>query len=172
MRKFFSQGLMAIAGLVSLPLGITPGIGSGHTMRVPPPDYRQDPRFHSLRSFFQKFGCPAWEYAHVFLEAADDYSLDWRLLPSLSMVETGGGKGTRNNNLFGWNCGRTSFRSPKESIHTIAAKLSQSKLYKGKDTNGILKAYNTNPRYGLRVKAVMETIGSADPAAVAVAAVN
>ena len=58
----------------------------------PAPDYRRDPRLKSLRSFFDKANCPAWKYSAVFLEAADTYDLDWRLLPSISYVESTGGK--------------------------------------------------------------------------------
>lgn len=162
MRKLFSHGLVVFAGMVSLPAGVTPGAGEAHTQRVPAPDYRQDPRFHSLRSFFQKFGCPAWEYAHVFLEAADDYNLDWRLLPSLSWVESTGGKSARNNNLFGWNSGRANFPTPAASIHTVGYRLAYSSQYKDKGLDELLKTYNPNAEYAAKVKSVMRRIAPSE----------
>lgn len=158
MRKWFSHGLVVFAGMVSIPVAVTPGTGDARTERVPARDYRQDPRFHSLRKFFQKFGCPAWEYAHVFLEAADDYKLDWRLLPSLSWVESTGGKAAPHNNLFGWNSGRASFPSPAAGIHTVGFRLAHSSTYKDKGLDQLLKTYNPNAEYAAHVKSVMRRI--------------
>jgi len=153
-----SQGLVVFAGMVSLPVAVTLSGGSAHTQRVPAPDYRQDPRFHSIRAFFEKFGCPAREYAHVFLEAADDYNLDWRLLPSLSWVESTGGKFSPNNNLFGWDSGRASFRTPAASIHMVGFRLAYSSLYRDKALDQLLMTYNPSAEYAARVKSVMRRI--------------
>ena len=164
MLNFVPKEFVLVAGLLAAPvagLAQSPDISPG-----------KDPRQIRLEKYFSERRCPLRELAADFVAVADANNLDWRLLPSLSMVETGGGRGTRNNNLFGWNCGRTRFQSTKESIHVVAAKLSQSKAYKGKDTDGILKTYNSNPRYGARVKAVMETIGSGVLGTTALAAVN
>ena len=167
MLNFVPKEFLLVAGLLAVPtaacLAQNPVVS-----RIP----RSDPRLLRLQAYFTERKCPLHYLAADFLAAADENRLDWRLLPSLSMVETGGGRGTRNNNIFGWNCGRTSFRSIRESIPIVAAKLSQSRLYKGKDTDGILRTYNANPRYGERVKAVMRTIGSPDLTAVALATLN
>ena len=110
MNKISSR-IVIIVGLVSLPLAVSPRLGQS----IPAADYRNDPRFERLQAFFAKLDCPAWEYAATFLEAADDYALDWRLLPSLSYVESTGGKAARHNNLFGWNSGRA-VRIPSSQI--------------------------------------------------------
>jgi hypothetical protein len=162
MLRFFSHGLVMVAGMVSLPLSMTTGQGDAHTQRVPAPDYRQDPRLHSLRQFFLKFRCPALEYAQVFLEAADDYHLDWRLLPSLSWVESTGGKAARNNNLFGWNSGKAYFPSPAAGIHTVGFRLAYSSQYKDKGLDDLLRTYNPNEEYVTRVKSVMRRIAPSE----------
>src|SRR5580765_7977413 len=154
MRKLFSSGLVMFAGMVSLP----PAPMGNAVQHVPAPDYRKDPRFDSLKKFFQKFQCPAWKYAHVFLEAADDYNLDWRLLPSLSYVESTGGKAARNNNFFGWDSGHAQFNSPAAAIYTIGYRLATSRLYRGKDLDGLLATYNPNEGYARAVKYVMRQI--------------
>src|SRR5690242_15621001 len=100
MRKLLSSGLMA-AGIVCLPSSIS----LKQTQRTQSPDYREDPRLTTLQKFFGKGNCPAKKYSGVFLEAADTYDLDWRLLPSISFVESTGGKAARNNNFFGWDSG-------------------------------------------------------------------
>jgi hypothetical protein len=155
MRKFFTGGLVMMAGMVSIPVALVPS-PAAHS--VPTPDYRQDPRLQSLRRFFAQFDCPAHDYAHFFLEAADDYKLDWRLLPSLSWVESTGGKLARNNNLFGWNSGRAHFSSPRAAIHTVGYRLAHSSPYKDKPLDGVLATYNHDPAYATRVKAVMRRI--------------
>lgn len=155
MRKLFSSSLMMFAGIVSMPPGPA---GTTQAQKVPAPDYRQDPRFHSLRKFFEKFNCPAWEYAHVFLEAADDYNLDWRLLPSLSYVESTGGKAAPNNNLFGWNSGKAQFSSPQAGIHTVGYRLAHTRPYKDKGLDDLLMTYNPRAEYVAKVKSIMRRI--------------
>jgi hypothetical protein len=167
MLNFVPKEFLLAAGLLAVPT-VAALAQNPDVPRIP----KTDPRLLRLQAYFAEHKCPVHHLAADFLAAADENRLDWRLLPSLSMVETGGGRGTRNNNIFGWNCGRTSFRSVKESIRVVGAKLSQSPLYKGKDTNGILRVYNASPRYGSRVKAIMQTIGSPDLTTVALAALN
>jgi hypothetical protein len=94
----------------------------------------------------------------VFLEAADDYKLDWRLLPSLSYVESSGGKSARNNNIFGWNSGRAQFSSPAAGIHTVGYRLAHSRPYRNKGLDEVLFTYNPNPEYAAIVKSVMRRI--------------
>jgi len=155
MRKWITGGLVVMAGVVSAPVALMPS-PSAHN--IPAQDYRQDPRLQSLRKFFGQFNCPAHEYAHLFLEAADDYKLDWRLLPSLSWIESTGGKLAHNNNLFGWNSGRAQFSSPRAAIHTVGYRLSHTYPYKNKSLDMVLATYNRDPEYAVHVKAVMRKI--------------
>ena len=143
-----------LAGVVSSPLGISP-------IQTPiqvSPDYRNDPRLTSLNKFFHKLECPAEKYSAVFLEAADNYALDWRLLPSLSFVETTGGKSARNNNFFGWDSGRARFPSPAAAIHEVGYRLKHSRFYINKKLDKLLAVYNPDAEYGPKVKSVMRRI--------------
>ena len=101
-----------------------------------------DTRCDALVKFFKKYGSPLGKYAGDFLLAADKHHLDWRLLPSISMVESSGGKYYSYSNVFGWNCGRARFRSISAGIHYVAAQFGTSSIYAGKDTRGILRQYN------------------------------
>jgi hypothetical protein len=115
-----------------------------------------------LREFFGKPECPALAYSQVFLDAADRYALDWRLLPSISFIESTGGKATRNNNLFGWDSGRAQFDSPAAAIHAVGYRLSHSNLYKNKGLNDLLATYNRSAEYAQKVKSVMRRMALAE----------
>ena len=157
MRRLLSSGLVVFAGVVS------PVVVSHRQADPPqPPEHRQDRRFETLRRFFQKFDCPAQHYSGAFLEAADRNDLDWRLLPSLSYVESTGGKAARRNNIFGWDSGRAEFASPSESIQRVADRLGHSDLYRDKDLDSILATYNPSVEYGQKVKAVMRRISAGE----------
>jgi hypothetical protein len=157
MRKLLSNGLAVFAGVVSLP-----GLGTNTASKPATAEHRPDPandrRLAFLRAFFERSHCPAAELSAVFLEASDLNGLDWRLLPSLSFVESSGGKSARNNNLFGWDSGRAAFSSAAACIHSVASSLKNSALYRRKDLDGILKTYNSSLGYGRRVKDVMRRI--------------
>ena len=101
--------------------------------------------------------------AQDFVNAADDNQLDWRLLPSISVVESGGGKMARNNNIFGWANGTEFFPTIRSSIHEIAFKLGRSSLYRNRDSVGKLRLYNPNTTYIDSVVAVMNRIAPEMP---------
>jgi len=155
MRKLLTSGLAVFAGMVSLPASVS------HHQTLSSkqlPDYQQDARLKHLQRFFGKANCPAQKYSQVFLEAADNNDLDWRLLPSISFVESTGGKTAKNNNLFGWDSGRAGFFSPAEGIQTVGYRLSHSELYRDKNVDQILATYNPDAEYAGRVKFVMRQI--------------
>jgi hypothetical protein len=152
MRKLLFGGFAVFAGAA-----LQPG-----TLPDQQPDYSKDPRYHALYRFFGKTGCPAQRYTGTFLQAADDYSLDWRLLPSLSFIESTGGKAARHNNFFGWDNGNARFDNPAAGIHTVGYRLATSELYRNKELDELLATYNSNSGYGQKVKAVMRRIAPAE----------
>ena len=123
----------------------------------------QDIRLAKLRAFFDAAGSPIRQLAADFLAAADRHHLDWRLLPSISLVESGAGKNCSGNNLFGWESGRKKFASVREAIYHVASRLALSRLYRGKDVDGILATYNPRPEYAARVRAVMRRVDPNEP---------
>ena len=159
MRSLLTTGLAVFAGMLSLPAGVSP---HQTEKALASTSYQQDPRLKRLEKFFQRAGCPAQKYSDTFLEAADAYDLDWRLLPSISFIESTGGKAARNNNLFGWDSGRAEFASPVAGIHTVGYRLSHSRLYRHKDLDGILATYNPDAEYAGKVKAVMRRISPSE----------
>jgi hypothetical protein len=153
MKRFLQSGAVIVAGVL--------GIASATTQadqNVTKISKKFDLREVILRKFFKDNNCPAENYAGVFVEEADAHGLDWRLLPSLSIVESGGGKHAPGNNLFGWANGTTTFDSITAAIHHVATFLEVGKPYKGKDLDGKLLTYNHRPDYGNMVTTVMRRI--------------
>ena len=158
MTKSFSRGLVMAAGLLAAPALADPD--PVHVKLIP----GADARWIRIRQFFQKNNSPAHEYAQDFLIAADQNGLDWRLLPSLSLVESGGGKEARNNNIFGWGNCKVHFRTAREGIYEVASRLKNSYLYRGKESlDEILWTYNPSEEYVRQVVAVMNRLGPALP---------
>jgi hypothetical protein len=149
MFKLLSSGLVVFAGVACAPARVAP------LQLSQIPEVRQDARLGAVRGFFERAGCPAREYSQVFLDAADDYQLDWRLLPSICFVESTGGKAAPHNNIFGWDNGRSKFSSPTAAIWGVAYQLGYSKLYRDKSLSQLLALYNPNPEYAAKVKSVM-----------------
>ena len=155
MTKSVTKHVVVFAGLLAVPAATGVESKLSHVSR-------QDPRMPVLKAFFTRYDCPVKSLAHEFLIAADENDLDWRLLPSISLVESGGGKAMANNNLLGWGSADQGFPSGRAAIHTVASRLAKSKLYKDKNLDGILTTYNPRPEYSYRVKWVMNQLGTAD----------
>jgi hypothetical protein len=155
LRKLVSQGMVMFAGLLVAPLPITPVLSHNAALE------NSDPRLPVLKQFLLENGAPIAKHAQDFLLAADTYELDWRLLPSISVIESSGGKYFKNNNILGWaNCEHR-FPSIRAGIFTVADRLANSKLYRSKGLEQILRTYNSNADYPGRVKRVMRRIGPA-----------
>ena len=155
MRKLLSGGLVVL-GVASVPVSLSPHTAPTSLRQ----EYSSDPRLAPLREFFTRTECPAAAYAIDFLMVADEYALDWRLLPSLSFVESTGGKASAHNNFFGWDSGRAHFPSPSAAIRTVGSNLATSTLYRSKNLDQILATYNPQQGYAQRVKSVMRRIAS------------
>jgi hypothetical protein len=148
------KSAVLLAGLVA----IQTATGIGQQIAIP--SYKHDPRVGVLRDFFVALNSPASNLAEDFLLAADLHGLDWRLLPSIAIIESGGGRESMNNNILGWDSCRQSFPSVRAGIHTVADRLSNSRLYKGKDLDRKLRLYNQNAIYPAKVKGLMARLAT------------
>jgi hypothetical protein len=166
--SFAYRQLLVAAGLLALPL-----IGYLETASSPPepkavakisvkpapePPPPPDPRTVRLSKFLTRLRCPVFYLSGEFVQAADENGLDWRLLPSISVIESGGGKAYRNNNIFGWGNGDILFKSLQAGIHEVAFKLGRSPLYRNRNVEAKLRIYNPNEEYAANVMAVMNRI--------------
>lgn len=160
--RLFAKQIIAAVGLLALPITLplekvadAQPIAPIQPLQPVSPD---DPRTDRLKNFLDRLHCPIAALADEFVNAADDNQLDWRLLPSISLVESGGGKSFRNNNIFGWNNGLQLFPTVRTGIHEVAYKLGKSALYRNRDVVGKLRLYNPDASYVARVLAVMHRI--------------
>lgn len=114
----------------------------------PAPDHASlgEIRCNAVRNFFLSHKSPLAAKAALFVRVAEKNGLDWRLLPGISMAETSGGKAGNRNNVFGWNSGRTRFKSVDAGIEFVGGRLGASKFSAG-TTMDILRRYN--PAHGL-----------------------
>lgn len=156
MRRLTSGGLAVVVGLLMTP------VAAHRNETIMDVSYQSDPRLNRLRTFFEDRNCPLQEVASDFLAAADRHDLDWRLLPSISIVESSGGKYYRNNNIFGWDSCRQGFPTVRHGVHYVAERLATSDLYRDKDTHSKLRTYNPKLDYPSRVRIIMRALGPAD----------
>ena len=165
--SFFSKQMMVALGLLALPITLKlEKVANAQPAAVPAPalpikpiqPVTSDPRTIRLKKFFSHLHCPVVSLSQEFVNAADDSQLDWRLLPSISVIESGGGKQYRNNNIFGWDQGLQLFPTIRSGIHEVAYRLGKSSLYKNRDVMGKLRLYNPDATYADRVLAVMQRI--------------
>ncbi len=155
MRQLFSKGLVMVAGLVAVPATVATG-----SLPCLPEVYRNDPRLTTLKRVLRD--CPAQQYSEVFLLAADAHNIDWRLLPSIALVESGGGRIANHNNYFGWDNGKAGFPTVDAGIHLVAERLENSKYYRDKGLDALLRTYNPVGDYPKVVKSVMNRISPAE----------
>lgn len=108
-------------------------------------------RAAKIDAFFIAEGdLPLAGHGYAFVEAADKYNLDWRLLPAIGYLESTGGKFACKSvrySAFGYGSCKIGFSSYEESIDVVSKNISgnnpkTARYYAGKDTAGILAAYN------------------------------
>jgi hypothetical protein len=120
--------------------------------------FAPDPRIERLERFFHSYHCPAPLHVPEYLQAADDYHLDYRLLPAISIRETRCGITDSDNNHWGFRNGQASFASVEEGIQFMSRRLAEHVYYKGKTLQQKLFTYNPLPAYPGEITRIMSQI--------------
>ena len=113
----------------------------------------QDIRVANLKYFFRKYESVLYDKSDYIVKIADQYKLDYRLIPAIAMQESGLCKHIYENsyNCWGWGIyGNkvTRFSSYEEAIETISRGLKKNYIDKGLVTaEDIMKKY-TPPSTG------------------------
>lgn len=99
----------------------------------------KDSRVEVLEKFFEKYNSPLKGHAHKFVETAEKYSIDYKLMPAISCMESTCGKRIIPNsyNPFGWGIYGSNyigFKNFDEAIETVGAGLNKGYFSKGLDT--------------------------------------
>lgn len=122
-----------------------------------------DKKAEILAKYLANFDSPLQYHAQDFIDAADTYKLDWRLLPSIAGVESTFGKQIPGGyNAWGWGVYGTQaiyFNSWKEGIFTIAKGLRENYYDKGlTEPYAINRVYAASPYWGGRVSYFMQDL--------------
>lgn len=101
--------------------------------------FRKDARAKIVEDFFKGYNSTLANFGDVFISVADKYKLDYRLLPSIAMQESNGGKKIIKDsyNPFGYGIyGKlvTRFSSWEEAIQRVGRALREDYLDKGLNT--------------------------------------
>lgn len=104
---------------------------SGSSLQGSTKIFTIDPRILALNKFLMDYHSPMASYAETFITEADRYGLDWRLVVSISGVESAFGNiiPRGSNNAWGWrgingnDAGWSMFRSWNEAIAHITQRL-------------------------------------------------
>ncbi len=116
-----------------------------------------DSRISKLEKFFDRYRCGKPYPVRDYLRVADGYGLDYRVLPAISIRESGCGKSAKPlNNLWGFH--QQDFASIKEGIEFLANRLMQHPYYKQKTLQQKLFTYNPKAAYPEEILRIMRQI--------------
>jgi hypothetical protein len=127
-------------------------VRSAAVKRTASADYRR----LALQKYFQNCGCPAARWTGVFIREADRNKLDWRLVASIAMIESTGGKHYKNRNILGWRSALQRFPSETAGIAYVSSRFHNYPLYKDNSLAQLLRTYNSERRdYSVLINKVM-----------------
>lgn len=125
-----------------------------------------DPRAKTLADYFATKNSPFQYQAQDFIDAADKYNIDWKLVPAISGVESTFGTNSYGYNAWGWGIYGNSalgFNSWKDGIYTVTGGLKTGYIDKGlTDPYSINKIYAASPTWGSRVNFFMNDLEKYD----------
>lgn len=122
-----------------------------------------DPRTKILAAYFNKYNSPLEPEAPHFIEAADTYGVDWKLVPSIAGVESTFGKRIPGGyNAWGWGVygdQALGFGSWRDGIFTVTGGLKQNYIDKGlTEPLAMNRVYAASPTWGVRVNYFMNDL--------------
>src|SRR5258708_3492168 len=147
-------------------LAPTPALADDLIIRIPevqatpPPAEKIDPRVLILNNYLDEYNSPLKEHAKDFIEAADRFGLDWKLVAAIAGVEStfgkkipGGANPTFTSyNGWGWGVyGNKVLRFPswKDGIYTVSEGLKKDYIDKGlTNPYAINSKYSTSREWG------------------------
>ncbi len=122
-----------------------------------------DPKAEILSAYLAKFNSPLENHAQDFIDAANQYNLDWKLVAAISGVESTFGKHIPGGyNGWGWGVYGTQaiyFTSWREGIFTVSKGLKEDYISRGLlDPYSMNKRYATSPTWGRNVSFFMNDL--------------
>ena len=123
-----------------------------------------DERAKILSKYLASYNSPMQHNAQDFIDAADKYDLDWKMLPAIAGVESTFGKHIPGGyNAYGWAIynrnSRFGFKSWRDGMFIVAKGLREGYLNKGlTNPYSINKIYATSPHWGRNVTFFMNDL--------------
>lgn len=116
-----------------------------------------------LASYLAKYNSPLQYHAQDFIDAANLYDIDWKLVPSIAGVESTFGKRIPGGyNAWGWGVygtNRIYFKSWKDGIYTLSKGLKEDYISRGLTTPYTMnKRYAASPAWGWKVAFFMNDL--------------
>ncbi|HTK03191.1 MAG TPA: hypothetical protein VL401_00245 [Alphaproteobacteria bacterium] len=107
--------------------------GESAKLKVNSEETEFDFRVSNLKNFLEKHNSPLVEYADEFVNSADTYGIDYRLVPAISGVESTFGKHIpyKSYNAYGWANGEYKFTSWENSIDHVSKTLKLKYIDRG-----------------------------------------
>ena len=125
----------------------------------------EDYRVKILRDYLEEHNSPLAPNAADFVESADKYNLDWKLVAAISGVESTFGQAIPPDSYNGWGWGVYGdhvirFGSWKEGIQTVSQGLRERYMnqWGGKDIYQIGAMYAASPAWAGHVELYMNSI--------------
>lgn len=115
-------------------------------------DMERDAKVVKLENFFDKYNSPLKPYSEDFVETAEKYNMDYKLLPAIACMESSCGKNLiqESYNPFGWGIyGNQAiyFRDYSEAIETVGKGISENYIARGYDTPEEIAPIYTPPNH-------------------------
>lgn len=122
-----------------------------------------DPQAKILTDYFAYYNSPLQYHAQDFIDAAKVYSIDWKLVPAISGVESTFGKHIPGGfNAWGWGVygnQALGFKSWREGIFTVTKGLRENYINKGLlEPYTMNRVYATSPHWGWKVAYFMNDL--------------
>ena len=124
-----------------------------------------DNRAKILKIYLERYNSPLAEYSDTFVEEADKNNIDWKLVASISGVESTYGKAIPASSYNGWGFGIYGnhvlrFTSWKDGIQTVSKSLRDDYIdkYGAKNVYEIGAIYAASPTWASRVSYNMSQI--------------
>lgn len=154
---------IALLFVSSSKLVLAEASGAGNSIDQQVEAKKLDNRAKILAQYLAKFNSPLQYHAQDFVDAADAYKLDWKLVPAIAGVESTFGKHIPGGfNAWGWGVYGTQaiyFDSWKDGIYTLAKGLREGYLDKGlKDPYSMNRIYAASPHWGKNVTFFMQDL--------------
>ena len=139
-RILFILSFFVLSAFIFAPTVFAQNSSRSSAVLADSPSALSDNRVKILREFLESYNSPIAPFARAFVETADIYNLDWKLVAAISGVESTFGQQIPSGSYNGWGWGVygnnvTYFSSWENGLQTISKGLRENYMDKWGATN-------------------------------------